>query len=127
MPSRQFDVSPPGRDSVTQQRTAAAAPARGGPRKSTSVNGVAWDRCEREADQLAARVLQRAPDSGVLRSSERPSNVAFDGGTGLTGRLAARHGGGRPIPDGARDPLENAFGTDFSSVRVHTDAEAGRP
>lgn len=33
-------------------------------------------------------------------------------------------GGGRPIDQGVRTRMESSFGTDFSGVRVHTDAKA---
>ncbi|WP_062288958.1 DUF4157 domain-containing protein [Nostoc piscinale] len=32
--------------------------------------------------------------------------------------------GGQPIADSIREPMEQAFGSDFSGVRVHTDAQA---
>ncbi|WP_427160120.1 DUF4157 domain-containing protein [Aliinostoc sp. HNIBRCY26] len=33
-------------------------------------------------------------------------------------------GGGQPLADSIREPMEQAFGADFSEVRVHTDAQA---
>ncbi|MDD0857530.1 DUF4157 domain-containing protein [Arthrobacter alpinus] len=38
--------------------------------------------------------------------------------------MAGRHGGGSPLPEAERREFEGRFGTDFSRVRVHTDAAA---
>jgi len=43
----------------------------------------------------------------------------------LTDRLASSQAGGEPLPALTRQRMENAFGYDFSRVRVHRDAEAG--
>lgn len=48
---------------------------------------------------------------------------------GITGATDPRHiraqlGAGRPIESGVRSRMESAFGHDFSSVRIHTDAGA---
>lgn len=42
----------------------------------------------------------------------------------LTDRLAHSQAGGEPLPALTRQRMENAFGYDFSRVRVHRDAEA---
>ncbi|MBK7409811.1 MAG: DUF4157 domain-containing protein [Saprospirales bacterium] len=42
----------------------------------------------------------------------------------LAARLQATKGGGRPLPGSTRSQMESGFGTDFSSVRIHTDSQA---
>ncbi|MCW4020539.1 MAG: DUF4157 domain-containing protein, partial [Candidatus Bathyarchaeota archaeon] len=42
----------------------------------------------------------------------------------LESRIKAERGSGHPLSDDAREPMEHAFGADFSGVRVHTDSEA---
>ncbi|MEZ5039263.1 MAG: DUF4157 domain-containing protein [Saprospiraceae bacterium] len=42
----------------------------------------------------------------------------------LESRLQSTKGGGSPLPENTRSQMEGAFGTDFSSVRVHTDNSA---
>src|SRR5678816_2167856 len=34
----------------------------------------------------------------------------------------AKKGGGMPLPDGTREQMEESFGANFSSVRVHADS-----
>ena len=43
----------------------------------------------------------------------------------ITDRLVERQATGEPLPAMTRERMENAFGHDFSRVRVHKDAEAG--
>jgi hypothetical protein len=43
----------------------------------------------------------------------------------ITDRLVERQAEGEPLPAMTRQRLENAFGHDFSRVRIHRDAEAG--
>ena len=44
----------------------------------------------------------------------------------LERRLAARSGGGAPLPGDVRARMEGAFGRDLGAVRIHEDGEAGR-
>jgi hypothetical protein len=39
----------------------------------------------------------------------------------LESSIQQARGGGQPLADGVRQPMENAFGSDFSNVRIHTD------
>ena len=48
----------------------------------------------------------------------------FAASPGLVSQLGATRGGGSPLPSGTRSFMENAFSTDFSGVRVHTDGRA---
>ena|GEM_PF-1101107 len=42
----------------------------------------------------------------------------------LESQLSQSQGGGTPLPTAARQEMEAGFGSDFSSVRVHTDSQA---
>jgi hypothetical protein len=44
----------------------------------------------------------------------------------LTSQLNSSKSGGSPLPDGTRIDMEGAIGSDFSSVRVHTDNSAAQ-
>src|SRR5688572_6806630 len=64
---------------------------------------------------------------GVAESStgkERSAPQPAPGKRTLTERLPMRSGGGQPIPSGVRDQMEQSFGADFSTVRIHEGAQA---
>lgn len=111
--------------------------------------GPADDRYEREADAVAAQVVQiwRSPapsslavaDPGRTRRAgttppepasnaspasriQRMAGIGLGGGTvdAETEReVRGSSGGGRPLPDHIRTSAETAFGADFGHVRVH--------
>ncbi|OUL98501.1 eCIS core domain-containing protein [Variovorax sp. JS1663] len=101
--------------------------------------GPADDLFEREADRVADSVMaNRAPPS-------TPSKVPLDTQSGSHGPPPAngRAGGelaggaldavhevlsspGQPLDAGTRGSMETRFGADFSSVRIHAGASAGR-
>ena len=66
-------------------------------------------RQEEEEDEIQAQL-----DEGTV------STVAGD----IETRINNAQGGGQPLLDEVRQPMEKAFGADFSSVRMHTDSEA---
>ncbi|MBE2200214.1 MAG: DUF4157 domain-containing protein [Anaerolinea sp.] len=111
--------------------------------------GPVDDPYEQEADQVAQEVVQRLaapappPDDDPTQSKtavalqrqeeEEPLQlqtsgiVAPEGGTvapDVETNIHSARGGGQPIADSARAPLENAFAADFSGVRVHTGGQA---
>ena len=49
---------------------------------------------------------------------------SFEASSDLEARLAEEKGSGSPLPPEVRSFMEPRFGADFSSVRVHTDAQA---
>ncbi|MEM9004473.1 MAG: DUF4157 domain-containing protein [Cyanobacteria bacterium P01_F01_bin.86] len=49
---------------------------------------------------------------------------SFAAGSQIESRLQSSKGGGQPLADGTRNFMESRFGNDFSSVRVHTNAES---
>ncbi|NJM75811.1 MAG: DUF4157 domain-containing protein [Acaryochloridaceae cyanobacterium RU_4_10] len=111
--------------------------------------GAPGDKYEREADRVAQQVVQRlnAPkleqsesEKSVQRESlpeeedelqmkplvQRASNGAIPASEELESAIAQSRGGGQPLADPLRQPLEQAFGADFSRVRVHADTQADR-
>jgi hypothetical protein len=95
--------------------------------------GASTDPAEREADEIAAGVMRRLdlPGGPTVRRSltigRQPASVGPDGGAvaDTSARaIAAARGGGAPLPDDARPPMESAFGASFAGVRIHTDARA---
>lgn len=66
---------------------------------------------------LAFQPLRRSADGDdPLGGTETPGEV--------TSAIQRRRGAGSPLPGGLRRSMEDSFGTDFSQVRIHTDAEA---
>ena len=111
--------------------------------------GSADDPLEREADALARDVvasLQRSTGGdaqgasagiaglasthevvGRIRRRADPAPMGADGGDldERTARsLQGAIGGGAPLPESAQGPMEQAFGVDFSGVRVHAGGRA---
>ncbi|MBH8578152.1 DUF4157 domain-containing protein [Nostocaceae cyanobacterium CENA369] len=112
--------------------------------------GAVGDKYEQEADRVAAQVVQRINAPAFVQSGEdetvqrekmetidnearlmRSSILqrrSSDGGMAATPDLEASinraKGAGRPMADKIRQPMEKAFGADFSGVKVHTDSRA---
>lgn len=109
------------------------------------------DAHEREADQVADRVMRMQDDeepavqrmpvtpvSGVQRmcteceEKEKEKVQRAETGSGKSGGRTApsvvsqvlSSGGGRPMDGGTRQFMESRFGQDFGQVRIHTDARA---
>jgi hypothetical protein len=61
----------------------------------------------------------------IFRKADATSS-GVDAGSAVVGHLAGRRGRGLSLPEGTRRSMEDAFGHDFSRVRIHLDAEAGR-
>lgn len=83
--------------------------------------GPVSDPYEQEADQVARRIAQGQPHRVQRR-------VAGEGGTAVPleveSAISSARGGGRPLPGGLQQQMGQTFNTDFSGVRVHTDAQA---
>lgn len=96
--------------------------------------GNANDPHEREADRVAAEVVQRirsgeAGGDDVQRSSTPNLQLKSAdplGGTPVAPDIESRIAGssGRPMDGGTLSRMEGAFGADLSGVRVHTGPEA---
>lgn len=119
------------------------------PKLSINVPG---DQYEQEADEMAERVMQRPanennyrPKTGIIGASlqrkcteceeeekrrklimrkAEGSSSGIQASTSFASSLNASKGGGSPLPQGTKSFMENAFSTDFSSVRIHADSQA---
>jgi len=109
--------------------------------------GTPGDMYEQEADRVARQVVdeihsspfreqnslseeERKPAGGEAGRVQRQINVrsAGDAGGELSseweGQLQRAKSGGQPLSPSVKEPMEQAFGTDFGGVRVHTGAQA---
>lgn len=102
--------------------------------------GAPNDRYEQEADRVAAQVVRRmqappvaAPEAMAEEPTvqRQPVVQAAGGITGgveaspeVTAGINAARGSGQPLNGQVRVSMEQAFGADFSGVRVHTDSRA---
>lgn len=108
--------------------------------------GRSDDPLEREADRVADQIVRSlaspgpvrrtsAPDSGrvrrattVRRASSAPgAPIGPEGGRvddDVAARVQRATGGGTPLDGATRSRMGEAFGADFSAVRVHRSAEA---
>jgi hypothetical protein len=116
--------------------------------------GPAGDRFEQEADQVAHQVMSMTQSSGSasdpqirltdggtakkkpiqtleekepiqMKSLQR--QVGAEGGDvqpDLESAINRARGGGQALPENVRNSMEQAFGADFSQVRVHTGAKS---
>ena len=112
--------------------------------------GAVGDKYEQEADRVAAQVVQRINPPASVRLGEdepvQPEEIetkdnearlmrspilqcrSSEDGMAATLEMEASinraRGGGRPMADNIRQPMEKAFGADFSGVKVHADAQS---
>lgn len=106
--------------------------------------GSSGDQYEQEANRVAEKVLtgkpadsiqrkcsgctegtscQQCGEAKAIQAKEHAGDVppfSYQGG----GRPAPMRGGGQPLSISSRKLFESRFGSDFSGVRVHTDADA---
>jgi hypothetical protein len=113
--------------------------------------GPVGDRYEQEADRVASKVVEtisspyqdqvqreyrcNEDDELDLDEDERlrrkvagflPAAGGADVGPDLDSAIRRARGGGQPLSDRVRQPMERAFGADFGGVRVHADTQADR-
>jgi Domain of unknown function (DUF4157) len=111
--------------------------------------GALGDKYEREADCMAQQVVQQlnatkventpleqAVQREILPDEEdelqmksmvqRSLNSAIPASDGLERAIAQARSSSQTLDDTIRHPMEQAFGADFSGVRVHTDAQSDR-
>ncbi|TCV86753.1 eCIS core domain-containing protein [Sulfurirhabdus autotrophica] len=90
--------------------------------------GASNDPLELEADRVANQLLSEPEHHGISRASPRVQRYARSAG-GQTESVPASvdrvlASVGRPFDPALRQDMEQRFGHDFSSVRVHSDAAA---
>jgi|GEM_PF-4331185 len=104
--------------------------------------GQSGDKYEREADAVADQVVRMSKADVQVGSLEEDTlqskplahqisplqsdHASTEAGSSLESRLNASKGSGQPLPQPTLSFMEQAFGTDFSGVRVHTGPEAVR-
>lgn len=74
---------------------------------------------QRETDPEEEDELQMKP-----MALQRSPAGAMDASADLEGAIAQARGSGSPLADTIRQPMEQAFGADFSNVTVHTDSQS---
>jgi hypothetical protein len=80
---------------------------------------------EEEEETQTSSLLQRQEEEeeeteSISRLQHQPETVAVD----LETRIERERGTGQSLSEVVREPMERAFGADFSNVKVHTDTEA---
>jgi len=101
--------------------------------------GQPGDKYEQEADTVAAKVVEQinSPTSqqsvqGKVEPVAQPT-VMRDGGVSggavdasIEQSIQQATGGGQGLSEDVREPMEQAFGADFSGVKIHTDGNANQ-
>ncbi|BDA66014.1 hypothetical protein CAL7716_001800 [Calothrix sp. PCC 7716] len=67
---------------------------------------------EEEQAQMKPMVQRKSGETGTAPASDVESSIK------------GARGGGQPMGDEIRQPMEQAFGTDFSGVKIHTDSRS---
>jgi hypothetical protein len=90
--------------------------------------GAADDPLEREADRVADQVMAAPAHPSVRSVTPRIQRLARQGGATMATAPASVErvlgSPGRPLERSLREDMEQRFGYDFSSVRVHSGAQA---
>lgn len=92
-----------------------------------------WTKPQISDLQMKPLVLQRQParQPNLLlqmhNALQRQQPVGSKGGTvsgNIESSIQSERGGGQPLEASVREPMEQAFGADFSGVNIHTDSKA---
>ncbi|MBE8991329.1 DUF4157 domain-containing protein [Nostoc sp. LEGE 12450] len=117
-------------DSVAQQ--VMQRMAQPGNRQSIQREALPEDEEELQMKSLDNRTLQREAlpeDEEELQMKpmvQRQAKAGMDAAPDLEASINQARGGGVVIADNIREPMEVAFGADFSGVKVHTDGQSDR-
>lgn len=145
-PSLQRAIEPEDEDMMQRQpiqRMCADCdrePLDGHPLQAKLELGPASDRYEQEADGVADQVvrsIQRSQPGQVQAQGDRPtpaitpvSRTQENETTAIAPEveqgIQQSRGSGQAIDQAFRSPMEQAFGADFSNVRIHADGEANQ-
>jgi len=83
-----------------------------------------FQRQEEEEELLQGKpLIKRQEEEKELQAHPDESQLA-EVSDNIEARINSARGGGQPLPDDVREPMEQAFGADFNGVRVHTDSES---
>ena len=86
-----------------------------------------------EEDELQTKPLPDAmqrdvePDGNIQAKpaiQRKPADGGMDASPDVEDSIRTARGGGQPMAENVRGPMESAFGADFSGVRVHTDSRS---
>lgn len=87
-------------------------------------------RQEAEEEEMQMKTgIQRAGETEEeepLQAKSATTESSRRATPGLEASIRQARGGGSALPDNIRAPMEQAFGADFSGVRVHTDSRSDR-
>jgi hypothetical protein len=103
--------------------------------------GAVGDQYEQQADQVAKQVVSKISSASIspmqrMETEEdelaqmkpdiqrQPMGEATTIDPNLEQAIQQARGGGQQLAESVRAPMEQAFGVDFSGVRVHTDAQS---
>lgn len=131
---------------VQEAKTRPSTQPRRRPAAASRTVSQAGDRDEHEADRMADQALDRlhkrsssplspqvepSAHADILRRSTAPASSQSLGKGGevseeLASDIAQKKGGGQALDETTRSTMEQAFGTRFDQVRVHTDYQAHR-
>ncbi len=92
--------------------------------KSININSIQrkCSTCEGEEAQLEERKeSETIQKKSLINKNTESGNRASNG---LSSKLKNSKGNGKPLPENTLNSMNSAFGTDFSSVRIHNDAKA---
>ena len=91
-------------------------------------NDKSVQRMETDEDELQMKPLESIQRQEMPEEEELQMKSTGSGGnaasTDLETSINQARGGGQALPDNVRQPMEQAFGNDFSQVKVHTDSKS---
>ncbi|MEL7314700.1 MAG: DUF4157 domain-containing protein, partial [Cyanobacteria bacterium J06559_3] len=76
------------------------------------------------AINLTTLTLPNSATAAVPPSLQRQTTPSIEASTDVDRAIARSRGQGQPLTDSVRGPMEQAFGANFSGVRIHTDSQA---
>ena len=79
---------------------------------------------EGEEEEVQAKLVRRQGEEEEEIQAQSTGNQPTTVSENLETRINDARGSGHPLSDNVREPMEQAFGTDFNGVRVHTDSQA---
>ncbi|MEH1949465.1 MAG: DUF4157 domain-containing protein [Nostoc sp.] len=91
-------------------------------RMSEPVQSIQREALPEEEDQLQMKSLADSVTPLVQRQGGGRTAATSE----LETSIQQARGNGQPLADDIKHPMEQAFGADFGSVRVHTDAQSNR-
>ncbi|NEQ45462.1 MAG: DUF4157 domain-containing protein [Leptolyngbya sp. SIOISBB] len=139
-------LAEPERQSEPEDGAQAKTPPGQVPLQLRLTIGQPHDAYEQEADSLSETLRERVADQVVSQIAAPQSTLMQPQSTAIASRVTPlvmrqgegptiaasqtihkiqqTHGGGQPLDRAARNSMEQAFGNDFSQVRVHADSQA---